>query len=91
MGSAAEILRDPAFWLGVLALVLALVLGYGAIAWVRGWSAAMRTHPAASGRDLEHYRRLREQGELSEQEFEQITRLLAPPETGAGTKDEGNA
>src|SRR4051794_29576656 len=88
LGAATGVLRSPSLWLGVVGLLVLLLVGFGAIAWVRRWSVGSGAGPVAPGGDLEHYRRLRDAGELSEQEYEQITRLLAPParDEGQGAK-----
>src|SRR4051812_4898556 len=89
LGAATGILRSPSLWLGGVGLLVLLLVGFGAIAWVRRWSVGPGAGSGAPGRDLEHYRRLREAGELSEQEYEQITRLLAPPAEDAGPDVKG--
>jgi hypothetical protein len=75
MSPAADMLRSPTFWLGVLALLLILAVGLAGLAWARRWSAEMRAGLPPMG--LEEYMRLRDAGEISEEEFERIRKSLA--------------
>ncbi len=76
-----EMLSSP--WLAVPALVLLLVAGWAAITWARRRLVVPKSGPAEAATELEHFRQLHEEGDLSEQEFEEIRRRLSGPPGGA--------
>lgn len=78
--AAAEVLNSPSFLLGIFILAALFMLGFGLIVWTRRWISQANTLAKSTQQDLEHYRYLHEQGELSDQEYEEICRLLVLPQ-----------
>jgi hypothetical protein len=76
MDRAGDILRSPSFWVAVLGLLGLLALGFGLFLWIRRWATDKDTEVGDLHSELEHYRQLRDKGELSDQEFEEILRLV---------------
>src|SRR5947207_12949267 len=87
MGQALDVLKSPSFLLGMAILVALFLLGYGLMVWVRRWVRELNATPRDTAAELEHYRQLREQGELSDREYEEISRLLAAPPMSAPAGD----
>jgi hypothetical protein len=76
---AKDFWSSPEFFWWSLALAGILLAGALAIACARRWRTCLMDTPNLPEQDLEHYRTLYEQGELSREEFERITGILAHP------------
>lgn len=86
--AASEILNSPSFLLGIFFLGALFLLGLGVIVWTRHRISQSLKLAKTSEPDLEYYRQLHEQGELTDQEYEEISRLLVLPPQNEIAADE---
>jgi hypothetical protein len=77
MDSFDEIADYAPFLIAVGLLTVLLTAGIGALLWTRRWAARLRSGSVPTAVDLESYRLLRDRGELTDEEFERISQLMA--------------
>jgi hypothetical protein len=71
-----EIVDSAPFLIAVGLLTVLLLVGVAALLWTRRWAARLRAGSVPTAVDLESYRLLRDQGELTDEEFERISQLM---------------
>jgi hypothetical protein len=77
----SSIFTHPEF-LGTMAvLALVLLAGLAGALWIRRWRQEWNESPPSADEEMESYRTLQEQGELSEEEMERIRLLVRKPDS----------
>lgn len=77
IGALAQIHVDPSFWIWLIALIILVLIGGGIIFAVRRRLFMEDTSPDfQSGGMLEQIRALRDQGKITDEEYEETRRSL---------------
>jgi hypothetical protein len=80
VGGGAQIPWSPELLGSVLALAAALALGIGSILWIRRWRQRYTAERPDPGENLEHFRSLFAQGQLTREELDRIEQLFTASE-----------
>ncbi len=90
MHTAADVATDPRFMLAVIAFAALLLTCLGVIFWVRKWRKSLRASESNSEDELSQFRQLYQEGELDDEEFERICRMLDKNDVREADQEKGS-